>query len=101
MFFILDLLAVCFNNNKLSFSRFFSPLFLEPGGTKKSCQIFHGSKYQSGEKIPKDHKIYQISLNIPNGHKVCKSNATLQGGIFGVKVGILSGNPDLKLVSWL
>jgi hypothetical protein len=40
-------------------------------------------------KLPKDHKIYQISLNIPNCHKVCKSNASLQGLPKYIKMGFL------------
>jgi hypothetical protein len=44
----------------------------------KDCQIFLGSTYQSGEKIPKAHKIYQIAIKIPNILKLYQ-NFPLQG----------------------
>jgi hypothetical protein len=35
----------------------------------QGCQIFHFTTYQNGQNIPKDH---QITIKIPNGHKIYK-----------------------------
>jgi hypothetical protein len=37
---------------------------------RQGCQIFLGSKYQNGENIPNDNKIYQMAINYFNGRKI-------------------------------
>jgi hypothetical protein len=55
----------------------------------QDCQIFLGKKYQNGENIPNDRKIYQIAIKytnifIPRPSKICPN--IIQIGIFGLKI---------------
>jgi hypothetical protein len=51
------------------------------GAKSQGCQIFLGTTYQKRElinakwqpNIPNGRKIYQISIKIPNGHKIHRS----------------------------
>jgi uncharacterized circularly permuted ATP-grasp superfamily protein len=74
----------------------------------QGCQIFLGITYQNGEKLAKDHKIYQMAIKYVYQMVVKYSNCPqkiptflfqgppkfTQTRIFGYEMCIPTGNPD-------
>jgi hypothetical protein len=53
----------------------------------QGCQIFLGTTYQTGKKLPNDHEIYQIATkyakwpqNIPNCHEIYQMAQNIPNG---------------------